>query len=83
MKKRIIYIAISVAVCLLIGFLAGMATQSLGMSRPPGIRNMCPLEHSWTRFIHERGPAGTQKRTRTWPASCCPDPRCFRIGTEL
>lgn len=28
MKKRIIYIAISVAVCLLIGFLAGFATQS-------------------------------------------------------
>ncbi|RYC51996.1 TspO/MBR family protein [Flagellimonas olearia] len=28
MKKRIIYIAISVAVCLLIGFLSGFATQS-------------------------------------------------------
>lgn len=28
MKKRIIYISISVAVCLLIGFLSGFATQS-------------------------------------------------------
>ncbi|WP_375325573.1 TspO/MBR family protein [Flagellimonas sp. GZD32] len=28
MKKRIVYIAISVAVCLVIGFLSGIATQS-------------------------------------------------------